>query len=239
MGSGEMGNQNIHDRLQRASSWINAANALQSGQEHAEFVFLFKAFNALYGRRQYEGSKNEAATDRVEFLRRVMKMVDYDKRLGQHRLLLALKDCRKEAGELIVNYFLRDSYWRREQRSKELIQQFRSEQRRADERLSHGKFEDLLELVLKRLNVLRNQVVHGCVTYGPSSKGFPSSEAGLAVLRKLVPALYQLMDKHGRHLEWPVIPYPRVGSEFHPVSMSCINSPPSKPLALLSMRRVG
>lgn len=136
-----MGNQNLHDRLQRASSWTNAANALQSGQKHAEFVFLFIAFNASYGRRQYEGSKNEAATDRDEFLRRMMKMVDYDKRLGHHRLLVALKDCRKEAGELIVNYFLRDSYWRREQHSKELIQQFKREQRRADERLNHGKWE--------------------------------------------------------------------------------------------------
>jgi len=96
-----------------------------------------------------------------------------------------------------------------------LIQQFKIEQRRADERLSHGKFEDLLKLVLKRLNVLRNQVVHGCVTYGPSSKGFPSLEAGLAVLRKLVPALHKLMDKHGHHMEWPAIPYPRVGSDLH------------------------
>ena len=215
MWSGEMGNQNLHDRLQRASSWINAANLLPSGQKHAEFVFFSIAFNALYGQRQYEGSKKETATDRDEFLRRVMKMVDYDKRFGQHRLLLALKDCRKEAGELIVNYFLRDSYWRREQRSKDLIQQFKSELQRADERLNHGKWEDLLELVLRRLNVLRNQVVHGCVTYGPSSKGFPSLEAGLAVLQKLVPALYQLMDKHGHHLEWPSIPYPRVGSESH------------------------
>jgi hypothetical protein len=211
-----MGNQNLHDRLQRASSWINAANTLPSGQKHGEFVFLFIAFNALYGRRQYEGSKTEVATDRDEFIRRVIKMVDFDKRVGQHRLLLALKDCRQEAGKLIVNYFLRDSYWRRELRSKELIQQFKRESRRADERLDQGRWEDMLELILRRLNVLRNQVVHGCVTYGPSSKGFSSLEAGLAVLRKLVPALYQLMDKHGHHLEWPVIPYPRVGSESHP-----------------------
>lgn len=62
-------------------------------------------------------------------------MVDYDKRFGQHCLLLALKDCRKEAG--------------------------------------------------------------------------------VAVLQKLVPALYQLMDQHGHHLEWPSIPYPRVGSDLH------------------------
>ena len=44
MGSGEMGNHNLHDRLQQASSWITAANALPSGQKHAEFVFLFIAF---------------------------------------------------------------------------------------------------------------------------------------------------------------------------------------------------
>jgi len=39
--------QELHDRLQRANSWITATNALLSGQKHAEFVFLFIAFNAL------------------------------------------------------------------------------------------------------------------------------------------------------------------------------------------------
>jgi hypothetical protein len=198
-------------------SWINAAKALPVDQKHAQFVFLCIAFNALYGRRRYEGSRDEAAQDRQEFLKRVKTMSDYDRRYGKHTLIRALEARRKECGELIVNHFLRDSYWRKEKTSKQLRDEFTKLKQRADEQLSKGRYDEYVDFVLSRLGVLRNQIVHGCVTYGPSSKGLPSLEAGLAVLKEIVPVFYDLMDKYGHHVSWPAIPYPRVGSEAHPI----------------------
>jgi hypothetical protein len=208
--------QALQDRLYRAKSWMNAAAALPPDQKHAHFAFLYIAFNALYGCRRYEGSREEVAKDRQEFLKRLKTMTEYDSRYGVNLLRRALKTCHKECRELIVNYFLRDSYWRKEKTSQELSKEFTQQWRWADQVLSRGKYEVQLDLVLRRLTVLRNQIMHGCVTYGPTSKGLPSLLDGLAVLREIMPAFYELMQKYGHHVTWPAIPYPRVGSDAHP-----------------------
>jgi len=194
---------------------MDAADALPPDQQHARFVFLYIAFNALYGRRQYEGSREEAAHDRDEFLERLKSMSDYDRRQGNNSLVRALQVCRKECGELIGNYFLRDTYWRKQKTSRELRKEFAQQRRRAEEEFNKGRYGLELDLVLRRLGVLRNQVIHGCVTYGASSKGLPSLEVGLSVLQQIVPVFYRLMDVYGHHVSWPAIPYPRVGSDAH------------------------
>jgi len=208
--------QDLEGRLKRARSWLDAANNVSMDQKHAVFIFLYVAFNALYGRRQYEGTQEDTLKDREEFLRRVRTMESYDMRHGSKILLKALYQCQQDGGSLITNYFLRNSYWKQAKRSKELVEQFSRARIRAESKLLKGDYEEFLRLVLERITVLRNQVLHGCVTYGRESKGLPSLEAGLAVLQKLVPAIYELMVRYGDHVEWPPIPYPRVGSESHP-----------------------
>ena len=42
--------QDLEDRLTRAYSWVEAARSLPANQMHTAFVFLYIAFNALYGR---------------------------------------------------------------------------------------------------------------------------------------------------------------------------------------------
>jgi hypothetical protein len=70
-----------------------------------------------------------------------------------------------------------------------------------------------LGLVLRRLTVLRNRVMHGCVTYGSSSKGLPSIRKGARVAAIVVPALVDLVTANGARIRWDPIPYPRVGFE--------------------------
>ena len=208
--------QALCDRLHRARSWIHAANALPVDQRHAQFAFFYIAFNALYGHRRYEGSKEENARDRDEFLKRMRALRDYERRVGQDSIKKALDQCQDQCGRLILNHFLRDTYWRKEKTSRELQREFARQRRAADGALIKGCYDLQLDFVLNRLNVLRNQVFHGCVTYGQRSKGLPSLVDGLAVIRELVPAFYALMDKYGEQVHWPAIPYPRVGSSAHP-----------------------
>lgn len=208
--------QALQDRLHRAKSWMNAAETLSSDQKHMQFIFFYIAFNALYGRRQYEGSREEAAHDRDDFLKRLQKMTEYDKRYGNDSLRRALQACQKECEDLITNHFLRDSYWRREKTSKELRSEFAYQRRKAVETFQRGQANLLLDLALRRLSILRNQIMHGCVTYGPLSKGLSSVDSGLPVLKQLVPVFYMLMEKYGQYVTWPAIPYPRVGTEAHP-----------------------
>jgi len=206
----------LEDRLTRAHSWMKAAQALPADQMHAAFVFLYIAFNALYGKRRYEGTEAKIRKDREEFLKRLRAMDTCDMRFGQGILLKALKACRQPGTALIRNTFLRDTYWNKKEKAKEMREQFSRAAMRAEGYLDKGQYEEFLDLVLRRLTVLRSQVIHGCATYGPQSKGIESLEDGLAVLKELVPAFHTLMAKYGSHMDWPPIPYPRTGSERHP-----------------------
>jgi hypothetical protein len=207
--------QDLHDRLSRAHSWIEAAGKLPLEQKHAAFVFLFIAFNALYGQRRYEGTEFDARKDRQEFLRRIRIMQDYDNRFGQGIVLKTLKACRKPGVALIRDTFLRDTYWSKKEAAKELQKVFDRLAATVEAKLERGHHEEFLKLVLQRLTVLRNQIMHGCATYGPKSKGITSLEDGLVLLKELVLAFHTLMTKYGSRVDWPAIPYPRTGSERH------------------------
>lgn len=216
LGQRSMGKkQDLEDRLTRAFSWMEAARSLPANQTHMSFVSLYIAFNALYGQRRYEGKEDEARSDRVEFLERLYVLHTHDMRFGQGILLKGLKACRQPGGALIRNTFLRDSYWNKTEKAKELRNVFAHVAAKAEARLERGQYEEFLKLVLQRLTVLRNHVIHGCTTYGPRSKGLATLEDGLAVLKELVPAFCLLMAQYGSHVVWPPIPYPRTGSERH------------------------
>lgn len=58
-----------------------------------------------------------------------------------------------------------DTYWRRERTSRELKAEFLGQRHQVEDQFKKGKPQYLLDLVLRRLAVLRNQIVHGCVTY--------------------------------------------------------------------------
>jgi hypothetical protein len=111
--------QDLDDRLKRANSWIAAAQALHADQMHAAFVFLYIAFNALYGQRRYEGGKDEVRKDRGEFLSRVRVMHSCDLRYGSGILIKSLNACRQQAVSLIRNIYLRDTYWNKTQTKKQ------------------------------------------------------------------------------------------------------------------------
>ena len=61
--------QDLHDRMTRANSWIEAATRMRVEAEHrhAEFLLLYVAFNGLYGRRQYEETRTQACDDLDDF----------------------------------------------------------------------------------------------------------------------------------------------------------------------------
>lgn len=208
--------QNLEDRLIRARSWIVAASALPEGQAQEVFIFLFIALNAMYGKRQYEGDKTRTAQDFEAFIRNVEAMHEADLDAGRATLSIAVFRSRMSIHALVTNFFLRDSYWRRDVRHDDLVRRFEAQYAAADKRLKNGDWKPLLRLVFERTAVLRNQILHGSVTYGPTSRGWESVEQAVAVLRWLVPAFAELMDRHGDVVKWDPLPYPRLGSEMHP-----------------------
>jgi len=131
----------------------------------------------------------------------------------------ALLSCRDACLSLLRSPFHLDDYWSRRVEFHKVRRKCNDDVQRGSAALDENRYEDFLRPVLKRLTVLRNQVAHGCVTYGPSSRGFEGLEDGLKVLRALVPAFHSLAEKRGAQLHgdlrWDPLPYPRLESGRH------------------------
>lgn len=204
--------QDLHDRLRRAESWILAADRIESTKLHEAFLFFYIALNALYGRRQYEGDRTDFQADTRTFLDRILSMHESDVDAGGSILLNCLISRREAIGRLVGDHFLIDGLFRNALPAK-IKAQAQKDRLKALTSLATKDPRPTLQLVLLRLNVLRNRVMHGCVRYGSTSKGLPSIEKALPVIRSLVPAFVELMTAYGHHLKWDPIPYPRVGYE--------------------------
>lgn len=202
----------LKDRIQRAESWLRAADRLSASQVHESFVFQYIAVNALYGRRQYEGSRTEIRDDIDSFLERVKALSTSDAEKGDRVLLYALRKGRRVIEALLLDYFLMDDLFRSVNAST-LRERAKRDAIKANMQLAAADYIPVLRLVLYRLTVLRNRVMHGCVTHGPKSKGLPSIIKGARALKIITPALLELIVEHGHRVRWDPIPYPRVGFE--------------------------
>ena len=208
--------QGLFDRLQRADSWIQAASDLQPERMHEAFIFLYIAFNCLYGRRKYEGDEAQIEEDLDAFFSKILAMHRRDAEEGGTILRTALAACHQDGAVLIRDRFLVNRYWRGTQPPAMLQTKLNKEALGALEALADGDHREFLSLVFRRISVLRNQVMHGCATYGARSYGRAALAKALRVLRVLIPAFYQLVRQYGHDLAWDPIPYPRLGSQQHP-----------------------
>ena len=202
--------QDLQDRLQRAQSWIKAAEGISSDQNHERFMFYYVALNAMYGRRQYEGDRSDVWQDLDRFVNQVKQMCASTGERNGRVLLPALQNRHVDA--LILDYFLLGDLFKGATKEK-LLGRCKRDLMEAKLKLRSGDPFTMLRAVLRRLTVLRNRVMHGCVTYGTVSKGLPSVVKGARVARALMPALYELMATRGHGVKWDPIPYPRVGFE--------------------------
>ncbi len=203
----------LFDRLQRADSWIHAASELQPDRMHEGFIFLYIAFNCLYGRRQYEGDATQIGEDLEIFLDKILAMNQIDRERGGTILPDAVTACRQDGIVLIRDRFLAHRYWSDNKSSPALQAQLNQEAVDALDGLKSGDVHLFLSLIFQRISVLRNQVMHGCATYGTRSHGRGSLIKALHILRVLIPAFYRLAHDYGHSLNWDPIPYPRLGSK--------------------------
>lgn len=208
--------QGLLDRLQRADSWIQAASELSPDRMHESFIFLYIAFNCMYGRRRYEGDETQIGDDLDAFFKRILIMREKDAHKGGTLLKDALKACQQDGAVLIRDRFLVNRYWRGSQPAASLQDRLNKEASGALQALADENYREFLSPVFRRISVLRNQVMHGCATYGSRSYGRASLAKALRVLRVLVPSFYQLMRQYGHDMTWDPIPYPRLGSQQHP-----------------------
>ncbi len=191
-------------RTHRAISWL-ARSEKEKADPDVRFLLLWISFNAAYA-REFGTEQSEREQVR-QFFGRVLE-ADAEKRL--HNLLF-----QRFSGPirtLIENRFVFEPFWRalREHDSSDRWEQsFASAKRLATTAVVSGDTPTLISVVMDRLYVLRNQLVHGGATY-ESKVNRQQVADGAAILGDIVPLVLSLMlDAHTLGygaIEYPVLP---------------------------------
>ncbi len=193
----------VQIRLRRSESWLRksrSARNLDSDKPpdlDAQFVFLWIAFNALYGQRRYEVDGKEIV-DFTRFLERV-------ETLSRGAVATALRqpDVEKHVEHLLQSPFLNIDCWREWDRAG-----IRDRQQRVQTARHTYDKEHPTVPVFQQLYTLRNQMLHGAATDG-GRRNRESLKNAIPVLEISVRTLIGLVKEH--HAQLPALealPYP-------------------------------
>lgn len=197
-------------RLRRALSWLERAESAPASETDERFLFFWIAFAAAYvvGRSQRRESDTEFSLS-AGFLKRIANA----DRVG---LLEQQLDYMSDSVKLLVDnpyvYGPFWSDWEGWERS------FAKDNKQLQDALRSRNAERCIDLVLRRLHVLRNQIVHGGSTLR-SSHSRKQVKDGAKIMSHLVPAILEIMlDQLSVYPDagWGAIPYPRVSDLPNP-----------------------
>jgi hypothetical protein len=185
-------------RSYRARSWLQAAGDADSLD--ARFIFLWVAFNALYGQRRAHDWLDVEA-----FLRKVLQS-------DAERVRKDLLDLHDESIALLGLEFLSFGYWGSgftdlvaETITGDILQ--------AECDWAAKTPHKSLVPIFERLYVLRNQVFHGSAKFG-SSKNRDSLRPAVPLLERLVRTFCEILADDERDARWgppPNIPKGAIG----------------------------
>jgi len=188
-------------RLRRARSWLRkATKAGQNGDVDAQFVFLWIAFNALYGTPRYRRSHDETYVGETEDF---LAFLGESERLSRGRFETCLGSVESHVQELLWSPFLNIECWRHWDKAGIRDRQ----KRRASSCNTYDKAHRIGRVFLQ-LYTLRNQVLHGAAT-DEGQRNRESLKHAIPILDVFVPACIDLVAEHGtkiRNLD--PIPFP-------------------------------
>lgn len=182
----------LRTRLHRALSWLARAER-EPDDPDARFLFLWIAFNAAYASEfGFEASEREQTRHFITTL----LAADAQQRLQQ----TLLHEFTGPVRTLIENKFVFEPFWkalREHDSSGHWEQSFAGSKRVALKALLDGDTATVLSVVLDRLYVLRNQLVHGGATWRGAANRAQVKD-GARILGALVPAVIEVMlDSNG------------------------------------------
>lgn len=201
-------------RMQRAWSWHARSQKVQFDDE--KFIFLWIAFNAAYGTEFPDARVNEKVLERYRFRDFVREIVKRDNENAIGTTLWT-----KFSGPvrmLLKNEFVFCPFWnwvQGRQEGKDWESKFNKKNQQVYKALGNHDVSGVLEEVLSRLYVLRNQIFHGGKTFD-KSLGQEQVRDGSRIMEALVPLILQIMqddiddEKSGSDTVWGKLNYPRV-----------------------------
>jgi len=194
-------------RVHRALSWFQRAE-MEDGDHDARFTFLWIAFNAAYA---HELPDRASQTEKDLFLKFLQKLIDLDK---QDRLYGLLWTKFSSSVRLILeNPYVYQPFWDFHAglaNGEDWEERFRKSRLAAQQAIASKDTLKVLRLVLDRLYVLRNQLVHGGATWN-SKVNREQMRDGARFMADLVPLVIHLMMENPDEL-WGAPSYPVVES---------------------------
>ncbi len=192
-------------RLHRALSWLQCAGE-QSDNLDLQLISLWVSFNACYAVN--EGG-SESLAEHFAFQRFVEKLIQHD---GDKKIYACLwQTYSGPVKALIKNPYVFHGFWtaKREDKASEAWQgEFDRQSVAALNSLSRQMVPELLSIVLDRLFVLRNQLLHGGATYMSKINREQVSD-GAQLLSSLMPIVIQIMldaaDEDWGEIYYPVL----------------------------------
>ncbi|MCK8514983.1 HEPN domain-containing protein [Methylonatrum kenyense] len=195
--------ENQQTRLHRAISWIRRAEQEEDDPD-AAFIFHWIAFNAAYAQ---EFSQEQ--TERATFAQFLQTLTAADP--GQRLHAMLFERFSGPIRTLIDNKFVFEPFWRamREHDSTDgWKRKFDADKKMALQNLMDNRTAETLRIVLDRLYVLRNQLLHGGATWN-SSVNRQQVRDGAAIMASLVPIITELMiaaeDGRDVPIAYPVV----------------------------------
>jgi len=197
--------ENLTVRLHRAISWLKCAEENTTNHD-LQFLSLWISYNACYAID--EKSENEL-TERKQFNEFISKLVSYDHEKRFYNLLW-----QKFSGPvrlIIDNQFIYKPFWDAQRGEnvnwKKLFDKSNED---ANRYLSKNEVAKLIEVVLDRLYMLRNQLMHGGATYKSKVNRTQVRDA-CNILKLLIPIIIDIMMENSKE-DWGEIYYPVVNS---------------------------
>ena len=192
-------------RLHRAVSWLGCASAQETDID-LQLISLWISFNACYA---IDEGGSESLAERFAFLRFVEKLVKHDTDKKIYAILWETYSGPVKA--LIKNPYVFHGFWvakRKSDKDNAWKEEFNNLSVSALNCLSRQQVPELLSIVLDRLFVVRNQLLHGGATY-QSQVNREQVKDGADLLGALMPTVIQIMLNTPNE-DWGDIYYPVV-----------------------------
>jgi hypothetical protein len=202
--------ENLGLRVHRALSWLGRAEKLDAQDDDldGQFVFLWVAFNAAYATEIDEKHQRESEQQTFRaFLQKLSELDASRKRFDA----LVWTEFPKSIRVLLDNRYVFADFWQWQNGTlpeSEYKSRFDAANRAGHKALGKQDTVTVLSIVLSRIYVLRNQLVHGGATWG-SSVNRDQLRDCTRFMAKLVPLVIEIMMDHPRTL-WGPGTYPVV-----------------------------
>ena len=199
--------EGVHLRIYRCLSWADRAEVVAAttddGDVDLSFMLRTIGFNALWGQEYRPGSDRPSQLE--EWRRFLLDLSDHD---PHHRLRRWVTATNPMLDGIYANPFFHREFWS-EPGSEDLGGQERVTGRLADWR-SRDRLDRLYGEFVRRMLLLRGQLIHGNATHGGNVNRTTVAPAAIAMdqLLRLSLEVLILDGAHEADLRWTPVPYP-------------------------------